>query len=157
MTALPSYPPNAINPPRLDEAKRVVVAVSGGKDSVGCIYTVQREMERQGVELPIELWHHDVDGKGIGLFDWPCTPAYVRRLADDLGLPCYFSWKVGGIEREMLRKDAPTAPTEWDRPDGTIGKAGGKGKPGTRLKFPQVTASLTTRWCTALTDSATGR
>src|SRR5688572_28507003 len=49
----------------------------------------------------------------------------------------------------MLRDGVPTAPTSWERPDGSVAAAGGHGKPGTRLKFPQVAADLRVRWCTA--------
>jgi 3'-phosphoadenosine 5'-phosphosulfate sulfotransferase (PAPS reductase)/FAD synthetase len=36
-----------------------------------------------------------------------------------------------------------------EKPDGTIGIAGGNGPNGTRLKFPQVSANLSVRWCSA--------
>lgn len=137
------------DPPDFTKVKRVVIAVSGGKDSIACIWAVKHELARQGASCEIELMHHDVDGEEVGLFDWPCTRGYVRRLAGDLKLPIYFSWKVGGLEGEMLRKDAPTAPTRWERPDGFIAEAGGKGPLGTRQMFPQVAADLRVRYCTA--------
>jgi len=37
----------------------------------------------------------------------------------------------------------------WENPDGTVGTTGGKGKPGTRGLFPQVSADLKVRWCSA--------
>ena len=50
----------------------------------------------------------------------------------------------------MLRENERTAPVSWQNPDGTIGTAGGKRGPmSTRRKFPQVSASLRTRWCSA--------
>jgi hypothetical protein len=59
------------------------------------------------------------------------------------------SWKHGGFKREMLRKDEPTAPTSWENPDGSIGTTGGHGPKGTRGLFPQVSADLRVRWCSA--------
>ena len=43
---------------------------------------------------------------------------------------------------------APTAPVVFETPDGVI-RAGGQGPEGTRLRFPQVSASLSVRWCSA--------
>src|SRR5262249_53772371 len=57
-------------------------------------------------------------------------------------------WKHGGIEGEMLRDNTPTAPTSFECQDGIPRTAGGgSGKLGTRRKFPQVTADLSSRWC----------
>jgi 3'-phosphoadenosine 5'-phosphosulfate sulfotransferase (PAPS reductase)/FAD synthetase len=127
---------------------RIIVAFSGGKDSVACV------LHLLDLGLPkdrIELWHHDIDGhEGSELMDWPVTRDYCRKFAEALELPLYFSWKEGGFEGEMLRENALTRPNRWENPDGTIGQAGGvRGKPQTRLKFPQVTANLMTRWCSA--------
>ena len=50
----------------------------------------------------------------------------------------------------MLKENAIVAPVSFDRQDGGIGTAGGvKGKVGTRRKFPQVSANLAVRWCSA--------
>ncbi len=94
----------------------------------------------------MELWHHDVDG-GDRFMDWPCTPSYCRVIAAALEIPIYFSWREGGFRREMLRHNAPTAPTRFEKPDGTVGVRGGEGKLNTRLKFPQVSSDLSVRWC----------
>ena len=40
-----------------------------------------------------------------------CSGLLFHTAAVALGLPIYFSWKVGGFEREMLRDGARTAPT----------------------------------------------
>ncbi len=62
--------------------------------------------------------------------------------------PILHQWKVGGFEREMLRDNAKTAPTRFELPDGTIKEVGGmRGKASTRLKFPQVSADLSVRYC----------
>ncbi len=132
--------------PDLDSYDTFIVAFSGGKDSIACVL----HLIEQGVDCSkIELWHHDVDGReGSNLMDWPVTEDYCRQFAKAFNLPIYFSWKEGGFEREMNRQEAPTAPTWFETPDG-LRSSGGKGKPGTRRKFPQVSANLSVRWCSA--------
>ena len=126
----------------------IIVAFSGGKDSIACVL---RLLELGVSPGRIELWHHDIDGReGSRLMDWPCTRAYCRAFADALGLRILFSWKVGGFEREMLRADAATAPTAFEVPGGAVTYAGGtSGRCGTRRRFPQVSADLSVRWCSA--------
>ena len=125
---------------------RVVVAFSGGKDSIASLLTV---LEAGVPADRIEVHHHAVDGEGAVFMDWPCTTAYCRAVTDALGVPLYLSWKEGGFEREMLRDGVPTAPICFEKPDGTIGRVGGAGPSGTRLRFPQVSANLSQRWCSA--------
>lgn len=132
----------------LQSYARVIVAFSGGKDSVAAT------LHLLDVGVPrnrIELWHHDVDGReGSTLMDWPVTRDYCAQLAAALGLPLYFSWKVGGFEREMLRENARTAPVRFESPDGIVREVGGtRGVLGTRRRFPQRSADLRTRWCSA--------
>lgn len=129
----------------LDLYSKIIIAFSGGKDSLACLL----HLLDMGVKKShIELWHHDVDGQRRTFMDWECTPAYVRAIARAFEIPVYFSWKEGGFEREMNRENQPTAPTWFEQPLG-LGTAGGKGKPNTRLKFPQVSADLSVRWCSA--------
>ncbi|MPR06311.1 phosphoadenosine phosphosulfate reductase [Microvirga tunisiensis] len=134
--------------PDLSSYDAIVVAASGGKDSVSCLLAC---IENGAPLERIELWHHDVDGReGSALFDWPVTRSYVSALAKAFDLPLYFSWKQGGLEREMLRENARTAPISFQTPEGEIRSVGGvSGKLGTRLQFPQVSADLTTRFCSA--------
>jgi 3'-phosphoadenosine 5'-phosphosulfate sulfotransferase (PAPS reductase)/FAD synthetase len=133
--------------PDLSSYSTIVVAFSGGKDSLACLL----HLLESGVERDrIELWHHDVDGReGSELMDWRCTRSYCERVAEALGVRIFFSWKVGGFEREMLREGTATAPTRFELPDGSVAESGGRGKPGTRLKFPQKAADLSVRWCSA--------
>ena len=50
----------------------------------------------------IMVLHHEIDGRESDqLFDWPFVPAYSKALAVALGLKHYFSWRVGGLRREM--------------------------------------------------------
>ena len=123
-----------------------IVAFSGGKDSVGCVlHLLESGVPRER----IELWHHEVDGReGSRLMDWPCTAAYCQAFADTFRLPIFFSWRMGGFEREMLREETPTAPVRFEVPGGEVRQVGGvRGDPGTRRRFPQLSGSLTTRWC----------
>jgi len=132
--------------PYLDVYDRFVVFFSGGKDSVACVL----HLLDHGVDRDlIELHHHDVDGReGSSLMDWPITQSYCKAFAKAFGLRLSASWKKGGFEREMLRNEELTSPILWERLDGTIMETGGQGgKPGTRRKFPQVTADLSRRFC----------
>lgn len=135
--------PTVISPRDYDH---IIVAFSGGKDSFACLL----HLLELGVDPgKIELWHHLVDGEEHnGLMDWPCTSAYCKAAAAAFGVPLYFSWKVGGFEREMLRDNTPTASTRFQTPDG-IKETGGIGPLGRRMLFPQTAASLKTRWCSS--------
>jgi len=130
----------------LSSYETYIVAFSGGKDSLACIlWLLDKGIDRRH----IELWHHDVDA-GIRFMDWPVTQAYTRAVAKALNLPIYYSWKVGGFLGEMLRENALTKPTTFQSPlEGTITVGGLRGIPNTRLKFPQVSVNMHTRWCSS--------
>ncbi|MBS1095225.1 phosphoadenosine phosphosulfate reductase domain-containing protein [Gluconobacter wancherniae] len=131
--------------PDLASYDSIIVAVSGGKDGTACLLAL---LEAGAPAERIEIWHHEVDGAGRSFMDWPSTGPYVAALARDFSLPLFRSWREGGFEREMLRDNAPTAPVVFETPDGVI-RAGGQGPEGTCLRFPQVSASLSVRWCSA--------
>lgn len=133
---------------------KIIVTFSGGKDSLACVLHLLEEEKRLGVDLKskIELWHHGVDGETTdeeGLMDWPVTESYCKAIAKAFGLPIFFSWKVGGFEREMLRDNSLTAPIRFETPDGFSEVGGERGNLNTRRKFPQVSADLSVRWCSA--------
>ena len=133
--------------PDLGSYDRILVAFSGGKDSLACLLDL---LDRGVPASRIEMHHHDIDGHGGTFMDWPVTAGYCRAVAAALGIPIYFSHKEGGFLREMLREDSLTAPISFETPDGTVGRVGGeRGKPGTRRRFPQVSADLSVRWCSA--------
>lgn len=130
----------------LNSYQRIVVMFSGGKDSSACIlYLLERGVDPS----KIELWHHLVDGQEPTFMDWPVTESYCVAFANAFGLPIYFSWKNGGFLGELLRENALTKPTTFESPCGSCTVGGTAGKCSTRRKFPQQTANLTTRWCSA--------
>lgn len=132
--------------PRLEDYDTIVLMFSGGKDSVACFLHL---LDMGVPKEKIELWHHDIDGKDQ-FMDWPSTPSYCKAFANAFGVPLYSSGKVGGFRREMLRQNAPTAPVWFETPEGEVRQVGGtSNKLGTRRKFPQVTANLSQRWCSA--------
>lgn len=140
--------------PNLNDYDHIIVAFSGGKDSAACVLHLLEQGADPG---KIELWHHLIDGReGSTLMDWPVTEDYCRAFAKALNLPIYFSWKEGGFEGEMLRENRRTKPNHFEQPvngdDNIIecGMAGGvRGTESTRRKFPQVSADLSVRWCSA--------
>jgi 3'-phosphoadenosine 5'-phosphosulfate sulfotransferase (PAPS reductase)/FAD synthetase len=129
--------------PYLSDYDHIIVAFSGGKDSIACVITL---LDMNPEAINIELWHHDVDGRSGGFMDWPCTPSYCQAFAREYDIPIYFSWLEGGFLGELLKDGQSKAKTWFETPDG-IKSAGGLGKPGTRLKFPMPGADLRTRWC----------
>ena len=127
-----------------------IIAFSGGKDSLACLlHLLELGVDRSKVEL----WHHLIDGKeGSTLMDWACTEDYCKKVGEAFRLPTFFSWKEGGFEREMNRLNSPTAQNHFEYPDDNIiecGLSGGKGPHNTRGQFPQVSANLSVRWCSA--------
>lgn len=133
-------------PPDLRGYDTIIVAFSGGKDSIACLLAL---IEAGVPPDRIELHHHDVDGQGAPFMDWPSTTAYCRAIARHFAVPLFLSWKEGGFLGEMLRDDSPTAPIRFELPSGSIGTVGGSGPKGSRQRFPQVTANLSQRWCSA--------
>lgn len=96
--------------PDLASYDLIIVAFSGGKDSLAClIHLIEQGVPRER----IELWHHEVDGReGSRLMDWPCTPAYCRAVAKAFGVQLYFSWREGGFRA----RDAPEGGAHRPRP-----------------------------------------
>jgi 3'-phosphoadenosine 5'-phosphosulfate sulfotransferase (PAPS reductase)/FAD synthetase len=141
----------------LDIYDRIVLCVSGGKDSFASLLA----LVEAGADMSrVELWHHDVDGhEGSKLMDWLFMRDYVRQVAEAFGLPLYFSWLEGGIEGEMLKDGAYSRPHKIETPDGliTLERDHRRMAPGTRLRFPQQSASLRTRWCSSAAKIDVGR
>ena len=140
----------------LSRYSKIIVAFSGGKDSTASVLHL---LDLGVPKDKIELWHHVIDGReGSTLMDWPATEDYCRKFGAAMGIKTFFSWKEGGFEREMLRDNSPTAPTKFEveaESDNAVEcgievlTSGGRGPKGTRNKFPQVSADLSVRWCSA--------
>lgn len=131
----------------LSSYDRIVVAFSGGADSLALLL----HLLELGVPVEmIEAHHHLVDGReGSNLMDWPVTEAYCEAVCAALGISLTYSWRQGGFEREMTRTDSATAPVLIPDGNGGYRALGGDGPLGTRNKFPQVSMSLQTRWCSS--------
>ncbi|SIR02879.1 phosphoadenosine phosphosulfate reductase domain-containing protein [Marinobacterium stanieri] len=133
----------------IDAYDRIVIGMSGGKDSLASLL----RLVDMGVDLSkVELWHHDVDGReGSSLMDWKFMADYNRQIAEAFVVPIYFSWLEGGFEGEMLKENAYSKPHKFEGPEGlvTLERDTTRSAPNTRLKFPQVSASLQTRWCSS--------
>lgn len=143
---------SAVTEPELASYDRIVVAFSGGKDSLAALLKTIKKLKALGVDMSkVEIHHHDVDGDGDVFMDWVVTRSYCEAVAAHFGIAIYFSHKVGGFKREMFRDNTPTAPIRFEIPLEDGGKAwrevGGEGPLNTRLKFPQVSADLSVRWC----------
>ena len=138
----------ALTGDELNQYDHILVAFSGGKDSTACFLSL---LDAGADPSKIELWHHDIDGRESDrLMDWKITPDYCRAFAEAFNVPLYFSWKVGGFSREMLRENSRTAPIRFETPSGEVMQIGGTGgKESTRRKFPQVSGDLSVRWCSA--------
>lgn len=92
-----SVPEEETSVPEVDltQYDKIIVAFSGGKDSTACFL----HLIDQGVPTEkIELWHHDIDGRGPLFMDWESTPSYCRAFAKAFNVPIFFSWKEGGFE-----------------------------------------------------------
>lgn len=132
--------------PDLASYHSVLIAFSGGKDSLALLLHL---LDLGYPKERIEVHHHSVDGReGSTLMDWPITESYCAAVCKALGVRLTFSWRAGGMQREMLRAGTATAPV-WI-PDGDgYRSVGGNGPVGTRRKFPQVSADLSVRFCSS--------
>lgn len=132
---------------------KYIVCFSGGKDSIA----LHLHLLELGVDQSkIELWHHDIDGdvgrNESNFMDWRITKGYCKAYAKAFNTPIYFSWRDGGFKREMLRDNQPTGDTIFEDENHNvirIPSRQGERYNNTRRKFPQVTADLSTRWCSA--------
>lgn len=153
----------------LREYDAIIVGFSGGKDSLACLlHLLDLTRDDPGTRSKIELWHHAVDGRpgSTPVFDWACTEAYCRAVAHALGVPLRFSWREGGILREMQRDQEWTqgvgfedidddgqeverfVPTRSGNPV-TRRLLDAEGKPTGSPAWPQQSGDLNVRWCSA--------
>lgn len=98
----------------------------------------------------IHLHHHDVDGGGKNLWDWGGTTSYCQAFAKAMGLKLFFSYRKGGIDAEMSRCGSGLQDVQYQMtPDSEYITLESKPGNSTRLKFPAISASLQTRWCSS--------
>ncbi len=140
----------------LSSYDRIVVCMSGGKDSLACLL----RLLDMGVDTKrVELWHHEVDGRGEDFMDWSFISDYVRKIGEAFSMPVYFSWLEGGFLGEMLKQDDYSKPHHVETPEGPVvlERDHGRMKPATRMRFPQQAADLRTRWCSSALKIDVGR
>ena len=137
-----------------DESNNVIfiVAFSGGKDSVAMVLHLLYDLYISPDQ--IELWHHEVDGKGEDLWDWNCTTSYCRSFAKYFNIPILFSYRDGGITDEIFRgkdKLETSKGVYFQTEDGGeydyIPSLQREDYLNKKMKFPAVGKDLNTRWC----------
>jgi len=159
----------------LDQYDVIICSYSGGKDSLACVLhllelfgetpesrAAHQDPSRLRENRKLQLWHQAIDGLThwtpaapgyadyAGLMDWPMTHGYVEATGQALHLPVFWQYKVGGFRGELLRENSLTQPIRFQQQDGDWAEVGGKrGKLSTRRRFPQVSADLRVRWCSA--------
>ncbi len=152
----------------LEDYDLIVVLLSGGKDSVACLYKL---LELGVPKEKIEVWHHDIDGEHpTRRMDWRCTGNYVKALAEVEGVQLRVSYRVNGFFGELYRIGA-SEPIRWIEPDsGEVKQC--RLSPnylkcqklkeqatekmdsflkeyGYRMRFPAKSPDLSRRWCSA--------
>lgn len=153
-----------------DQAGKIVVFFSGGKDSLAALLYVIESLLELGLNPSdhVECWHHSVDGRpwflggsSKSIWDWPCTEDYCRKICECLQVPLYFSWLEGGLMGEVMKEDRPKGAIGIELPNGEVVHTGGKGDPKTRLsmppKGPVQKGGRTWRWCSVVAKIDIGR
>lgn len=153
----------------LAEYDAILVGFSAGKDSLACLlHLLELTQDDPDTRSRIELWHHTVDGRpgSEPVFDWACTEAYCHALSHALSIPLRFSWREGGILREMQRKEEWTQGVGFEDvdPAGALVERFVPTKGGNMVTrrlldadgnmtgspaWPQQSGDLNVRWCSA--------
>lgn len=98
----------------LEEYDRVILLISGGKDSIASYYKL---LELGVPKQKIEFWHHDIDGGNpTRRMDWRCTSNYIRVFSEAEQIPLRVSWRKNGFFGELYRIGA-SEPIEWQEPE----------------------------------------
>lgn len=154
----------------LEEYDKIIVLFSGGKDSLAAVLHL---LELGVPKEKIQLWHHDIDGGNpTRKMDWPVTQAYVRAVAEYLGITLLPSWRVNGFWGEVYRIGA-SWPIQYTDPEtGEMLECRLSDKQarsaelrekilddleqdelesmGCRMKFPAKSGNLAVRWCSSI-------
>ncbi|MBV6717181.1 hypothetical protein [Paenibacillus chitinolyticus] len=141
----------------LNEYDTVILQLSGGADSMGCLFW----LIKAGLDLnKLEIWHQAVDGWGDDqeeFWDWPVTESYCKTVASYFQVPIFFQWREGGLKRELLRENRLSADVLYTDQGKIVRLETKMGKVSTRKKFPAQSANLLTRWCSAAAKSDPAR
>jgi 3'-phosphoadenosine 5'-phosphosulfate sulfotransferase (PAPS reductase)/FAD synthetase len=126
----------------------IVVCFSGGKDSVAMVL----DLINRGIDMSrVVLMHHLVDGKGGNIWDWKGTDSYCEAFAKAFGLPLLYSFRAGGIQREINRKNEGLQDVFYQAEEGgEFIKVAANAGSSTRGKFPAIAADLASRWCSSV-------
>lgn len=130
---------------------KVIVSLSGGKDSVAMLLYLLE----QGVPADrIETWHQSIDGMldtHSPFMDWPSTEGYVRQLCIALGVKLSWQWRAFGFKGELLRQDSRSQDIYYRNDEELLvyHLPTTRGELSTRRKWPMKTASLTYRYCSS--------
>ena len=154
----------------LEEYDKIIVLFSGGKDSLAAVLHL---LELGVPKEKMQLWHHDIDGGNpTRKMDWPVTQAYVRAVAEYLGITLLPSWRVNGFWGEVYRIGA-SWPIQYTDPEtGEMLECRLSDKQarsaelrekilddleqdelesmGCRMKFPAKSGNLAVRWCSSI-------
>ena len=157
----------------LEEYDKIIVLFSGGKDSLAAVLDL---LDAGVPKEKMELWHHDIDGgHPTRRMDWPVTQAYVKAVAEYLGITLRVSWRVNGFWGEVYRIGASWPIRYIDTNSGDVKECRKSHKQirseelrerslselegrerqelesmGLRLKFPAKSGDLATRWCSSI-------
>lgn len=152
----------------LEEYDRVILLISGGKDSIASYYKL---LELGVPKQKIEFWHHDIDGGHPSRrMDWRCTSGYIHAFSEAEQIPLRVSWRKNGFFGELYRIGA-SEPIEWKEPETRAVIQCPLSKKyiecqklkerapadmekqleqfGYRMKFPMKTGNLSRRWRSA--------
>lgn len=140
----------------LDQYDKILVMCSMGKDSIACFL---RLLEMGVDKNKIELWHHAVDGAASEqvFMDWIFMDSYFEQFANAYGVAFYRSYLNKGFLGEMTKNNSKPHGHTIETPDGILSLDRPMAKEGTRMRFPQQAASLTTRWCSSELKIVPGR
>lgn len=127
----------------------IVVAFSGGKDSVAMVLYLLFVLRIPAHR--IVLHHQNVDGEGPAWFDWPITRAYCEAFAAAFGLRYLEQYREGGIMGEACKVEAQSGATWYQDEAGAWHKLepAKHAKVSTRRMYPMVGGDMQKRWCSS--------